>query len=85
MWYDIFPTGWDEEFVSEPVFSKEEQKFIKGFCSLVNHIAELTKEDIFSERKLKEIPEWVNFASRAKASLKTFEIRGRFSDEVEKF
>ena len=85
MWYDIFPTGWDEEFVSEPVFSIKEQKSIKAFCSLVSQVADLTKEDIFSERELRELPEWVNFVNRANASLRTFEVRGRFSDEIEKF
>ena len=85
MWDDIFPSGLDDEWVSEPVFSQKEQNSIKAFCSLVSQIARLTKEDIFSESELIDIPEWINFIKLANECLTTFEIRGRLSNDIEEF
>tara|TARA_R110002051_G_scaffold207936_1_gene273782 strand:- start:814 stop:1185 length:372 start_codon:yes stop_codon:yes gene_type:complete len=85
MWEDVVPHGWDKDFFSEPVFSKEEQAHIKQFCSTLERTAEATPIDIFDVNTLLKSRDWSNFIHGARSAFEHFSERGKFSEDIEQF
>lgn len=85
-WDDwVFDRIYKEENYPSPIFSEIERKAIRDFCEILSNASDATKIDIFNEEQLKNKPEWVKLVKVADAYLKTFEVRGRFSEEAEEF
>ena len=85
IWEDFVPNGWDGAFFIEPVFSPEEQRCIKSFCSTWEITADATRNDIFSVSELERTPQWNKFLNDASSAFDCFMKRGKLSEDVEQF
>lgn len=82
MWYDNTDENETFDYLSEPVYSKNEQNAIKKF----HYLLESSYKKIPTTWQLEELQnnnDWAELEKTEKEGLNVFMVRGRFSEEQE--